>query len=173
MRFAYLALAHVSHFSEPESWAFKQSTHFSLFELFEILLLPALLLSLAPRVALFPEREPWAHKQSTHFSPNDLRCGFRKLKEPGVGKSGFWGRPGAEILVVVVVVVVIIVIISHADAGRDPILPTQRILDIKICMVWICMVKVRFAYFALAHVSHFFCRTGAVGLQTMDAFSRF
>ena len=39
-------------------------------------------------------------------------------------------------------------------------------------MVWICMVKVRFAYLALAHVSHFF-RTGAVGLQAMDAFFRF
>ena len=68
--------------------------------------------------------------------------------------------------------VVVIDVISHADAGRDPILPTQRILDIKICMVWICMVKVRFAYLALAHVSHFF-RTGAVGLQAMDAFFRF
>ena len=32
------------------------------------------------------------------------------------------------------------------------------------------MVKVRFPYLALAHVSHFFCRTGAVGLQAIDAF---
>ena len=79
-----LALAHVSHFAEPEPWAYKQSTHF--FKLFEILQLPALLLSLPPRVALFSERAPWAHKQSTRFtlffSPNDLRCGFRKQKDP-------------------------------------------------------------------------------------------
>ena len=40
----------------------------SLFELFEILQLPALLLSLAPRVALFSERAPWAQKQSTRFA---------------------------------------------------------------------------------------------------------
>ena len=53
VRFAYLALAHVSHFSEPEPWAYKQLTPFSLFEIFEILQLPALLLSLPPRVALF------------------------------------------------------------------------------------------------------------------------
>ena len=76
-----------------------------------------------------------------------MRCDARA----GGGKSGFWGRPGAEILVVVVVDDV-----THADAGRDPILPTQRILDIRIYMVWICMVKVRFAYLALAHVSLFF-----------------
>ena len=64
-----LALAHVSHFfSEPEPWAYKQSTPFSLFELFEILQLPALLLSLPPRVALFSERAPWAHKQSSRFT---------------------------------------------------------------------------------------------------------
>ena len=44
----------------PESWAFKQLTHFPHFFFFEILLLPALLLYLAPRVALFSEREPWA-----------------------------------------------------------------------------------------------------------------
>ena len=55
-------------FSEPEPWAYKQSTPFSLFELFEILQLPALLLSLPPRVALFSERAPWAHKQSTRFA---------------------------------------------------------------------------------------------------------
>ena len=54
VRFPYLALAHVSHFfAEPEPWAYKQLTHFSVFELFEILQLPALLLSLPPRVALF------------------------------------------------------------------------------------------------------------------------
>ena len=58
----------VAFFSEPEPWAYKQSTPFSLFELFEILQLPALLLSLPPRVALFSEREPWAHKQSTRFT---------------------------------------------------------------------------------------------------------
>ena len=57
-------------------------------------------------------------------------------------------------------------------AGRDLILPTQRIWDIKICMVGICKVKVRFAYLALAHVSHFF-RTGVVGLQAIDAFFTF
>ena len=68
VRFAYLALAHVSHFSEPESWAFKQSTHFSFVELFEILHLPALLLSLAHVSHFFPEREPWAIKQSTRFT---------------------------------------------------------------------------------------------------------
>ena len=79
----------------------------------------------------------------------------------------FWSRLGAEILVVFVVDVV-----SHADAGRDPILPTQIISNIKISMVGICKVKVRFAYLALAHVSHFF-RTGAVGLQAMDAFFTF
>ena len=55
-------------FSEPEPWAYKQSTPFSLFELFEILQLPALLLSLPPRVALFSERAPWAHKQSSRFT---------------------------------------------------------------------------------------------------------
>ena len=53
VRFPYFALAHVSHFfAEPEPWAYKQLTPFSLFELFEILQLPALLLSLPPRVAL-------------------------------------------------------------------------------------------------------------------------
>ena len=43
---------------------------------------------------------------------------------------------------------------------------------IKISMVGIDKVKVRFPYFALAHVSHFF-RTRAVGLQAIDAFFRF
>ena len=55
-------------FSEPEPWALKQLTHFSLFELFEILQLPALLLSLAHVSHFFPEREPWAHKQWTQFT---------------------------------------------------------------------------------------------------------
>ena len=51
-----LALAHVSHFfAEPEPWAYKQLTHFPVFEIFENLQLPALLLSLPPRVALFPK----------------------------------------------------------------------------------------------------------------------
>ena len=64
-----LALAHVSHFfAEPEPWAYKQLTHFSVFEIFENLQLPALLLSLPPRVALFSERAPWAHKQSSRFT---------------------------------------------------------------------------------------------------------
>mgnify|MGYP005692811761 CR=1 FL=1 len=49
VRFPNLALAHVSHFfSEREPWALKQSTHFSIFERFEILHLPDLLVSLAP-----------------------------------------------------------------------------------------------------------------------------
>ena len=57
-----------------------------------------------------------------YFFPNDLRCGFRKLKERGGGrKSAFWSCPGAEIFVV------IIVDIPHAAARRDPILRTQRI----------------------------------------------
>ena len=43
----------VAFFSEPEPWAYKQLTHFSVFEIFENLQLPALLLSLPPRVALF------------------------------------------------------------------------------------------------------------------------
>ena len=45
----------VASFSEPEPWAYKQLTHFSVFEIFENLQLPALLLSLPPRVALFPK----------------------------------------------------------------------------------------------------------------------
>ena len=54
----YLALAHVSHFfAEPEPWAYKQLTHFSVFEIFENLQLPALLLSLPPRVARFSQNE--------------------------------------------------------------------------------------------------------------------
>ena len=84
------------------------------------------------------------------FFPNDLRCGFRKLKEQGGGKSTIWSRPGAEIFVVVVVV-----IDMHAAAARDPILSTQRIRKVKISMVGIDKVKVRLDYFALAHVSHF------------------
>ena len=38
------------------------------FYFFQILQLPALFLSLPPRVVLFSEREPWAHKQSTRFA---------------------------------------------------------------------------------------------------------
>ena len=38
------------------------------------------------------------------FFPNDLRCGFRKLKEEGGGKSVFWSSSGAELFVVVVVI---------------------------------------------------------------------
>ena len=49
VRFPSLALAHVSHFfSEREPWALKQSTHFSIFERFEIIQLPDLFVSLAP-----------------------------------------------------------------------------------------------------------------------------
>ena len=49
VRLDYVALPHVSHFfSEREPWALKQSTHFSVFERFEILCLPDLLVSLAP-----------------------------------------------------------------------------------------------------------------------------
>ena len=49
VRLHCLALAHVSHFfPEREPWALKQSTHFSIFERFEILHLPDLLVSLAP-----------------------------------------------------------------------------------------------------------------------------
>ena len=49
MRFPSIALAHVSHFfPEREPWALKQSTHFSIFECFEILHQPYLLVSLAP-----------------------------------------------------------------------------------------------------------------------------
>ena len=85
------------------------------------------------------------------FFPNDSRCGFRKLKEQGGGKSTIWSRPGAEIFVVVVV----IIIIAHTAAARDPILSTQRIRKVKISMVGIYKVKVRFPNLALAHVSHF------------------
>ena len=93
------------------------------------------------------------------FFPNDLRCGFRKLKEQGGGKSTFWSRPGAEIFVIVVVVVVVVVVVisdvAHAAAAQDPILSTQRIRKVKISMVGIYKVKVRFDSVALAHVSHF------------------
>ena len=44
----------------------------------------------------------------------------------------------------------------HAEAARDPILSTQRIREVKISMVGIEKVKVRFDSIALAHVSHFF-----------------
>ena len=44
----------------------------------------------------------------------------------------------------------------HVEAARDPILSTQRIREVKISMVGIDKVKVRFPNFVLAHVSHFF-----------------
>ena len=44
----------------------------------------------------------------------------------------------------------------HAEAAGDPILSTQRIREVKISMVGIDKVKVRFHNLALAHVSHFF-----------------
>ena len=72
-------------------------------------------------------------------------------KRRGGGKSAFWSRRGAEIFVVVVVV-----IFMHAEAAADPILSTQRIRKVKISMVGIDKVKVRFPSLALAHVSHFF-----------------
>ena len=59
-------------------------------------------------------------------------------------------------LVVVVVVVVVVIIIMHAEAARDPIISTQRIREVKISMVGIDKVKVRFHSIALPHVSHFF-----------------
>ena len=52
VRFSYLALAHVSHFFRTGVVGLQAIDAFSLFELFENLQLPALLLSLAPRVAL-------------------------------------------------------------------------------------------------------------------------
>ena len=70
----------------------------------------------------------------------------------------FWGRPGAEIFVVVVVDVVM-----HAAAARDLILSTQRIREVKISMVGIDKVNVRFPHFALAHVSHFFFQNESRG----------
>ena len=100
----------VAFFSEPEPWAYKQSTpfFFSLFELFEILQLPALLLSLPPRVALFFRTSavgPQAIVAFYSFFPNDLRCGFRKLKERGVGNrtSGAVLVPESLLLLTVVV----------------------------------------------------------------------
>ena len=72
------------------------------------------------------------------FFPNDLRCGFRKLKEEGGGKSVFWSPSGAENFVVVV-----FIFIMHAT-------------EIKISMVRIDKVNVSCTYLSLAHVSHFF-----------------
>ena len=43
----------------------------------------------------------------------------------------------------------------HAEAAADPILSTQRIRKVKISMVGIYNVKVRFPCLALAHMSHF------------------
>ena len=69
VRFAYLALAHVSHFfPEPEPWAYKQSTPFSLFELLKFYSCQLCFCLCLPVSHFFPEREPWAHKQSTRFT---------------------------------------------------------------------------------------------------------
>ena len=86
----------------------------------------------------------------SHFFPNDLRCGFRKLKERGVGN-----RTSGAVLVPKSLLYCYCYSYTPG-AGRDLILPTQRIRDIKISMVWICMVKVICLPLALAHVSHFF-----------------
>ena len=102
------------------------------------------------------------------FFPNDLRCGFRKLKEQGGGKSTIWSRPGAEIFVVIVISDVM-----HAAAARDPILSTQRIRKVKISMVGIYKVKVRFPSLALAHVSHFFSEREPWALKQSTHFSIF
>ena len=72
VRLLPVSLAHVSHFSEPEPWAYKQWTHFSGLEILKLLQLPALLLSLAHMSHFFPEREPWAQKQCTHFAVLDI-----------------------------------------------------------------------------------------------------
>ena len=135
VRFAYLALAHVSHFfAEPEPWAYKQSSRFTVFVISENSSSSAVLLPLAPVsliVQLFDaflafsllfgsfllyvqegsaasiqvdmQIEAAARLKSTvsdlpaletyfvwgpppiFLFPNDLRCGFRKLKERGVG----------------------------------------------------------------------------------------
>ena len=69
------------------------------------------------------------------FFPNDLRCGFRKLKEEGGGNPVFWSPSGA------------VCCYYFCYARRS---------DLKISMVGIDKVKVRFHYLALAHVSHFF-----------------
>ena len=86
----------------------------------------------------------------------------------------FWSRRGAEIFVVVVVVVVVIVIVDmHAEAAAHPILSTQRIRKVKISMVGIYKVKVRFPNLALAHVSHFFLERERWALKQSTHFSVF
>ena len=61
----------------------------------------------------------------------------------------------------------------HAAAARDPILSTQRNRKVKISMVGIYKVNVKPQGLAMAHVSHFFFRTRAVGAKAIDAFCSF
>ena len=61
----------------------------------------------------------------------------------------------------------------HAEAARDPILSTQRIRKVKISMVGIYKVKVRFPSLALAHVSHFFSEREPWALKQSTHFSIF
>ena len=61
----------------------------------------------------------------------------------------------------------------HAAAARDPILSTQRIRKVKISMVGIYKVKVRLAYLALPHVSHFFPEREPWALKQSTHFSSF
>ena len=61
----------------------------------------------------------------------------------------------------------------HAAAARDPILSTQRIRKVKISMVGIYKVKVRLAYLALAHVSHFFSEREPWALKQSTRFAVF
>ena len=82
------------------------------------------------------------------FFPNDHRVGFRKQKKTAGWKSSTRGRSGAENFV--------LLLFFFIPCRQDAILTTQRKFDIKISMVGIDKVKVRFHYLALAHVSHFF-----------------
>ena len=61
----------------------------------------------------------------------------------------------------------------HAEAARDPILSTQRIRKVKISMVGIYKVKVRFPNLALAHVSHFFSEREPWALKQSTRFAVF
>ena len=61
----------------------------------------------------------------------------------------------------------------HAEAARDPILSTQRIRKVKISMVGIYKVKVRYPNLALAHVSHFFSEREPWALKQSTHFSIF
>ena len=61
----------------------------------------------------------------------------------------------------------------HAAAARDPILSTQRIRKVKISMVGIYKVKVRFPNLALAHVSHFFSEREPWALKQSTRFAVF